>query len=140
MTHLSRAIAISAFALTAFAFSFAAAAPAGAAVIETKTGPVNVEPLAKLNHPWGMTFPPTAAADTENPAPADLRRGNSPSRSPASPSALKAGGLLDVGSLPGSARTPRLPRLRRAVRSQTECAREEGDPLFSTVLTRSTPR
>lgn len=33
-----------------------AAAPAGAAVVQSKSGPVNVESLARLDNPWGMTF------------------------------------------------------------------------------------
>lgn len=42
-------------AVAALAF---AAAPAGAAVVESKSGSVNVESLARLDNPWGMTFLP----------------------------------------------------------------------------------
>src|SRR3954470_370008 len=34
------------------------AAAAGAAVVQSKSGPVNVQSLAKLDNPWGMTFLP----------------------------------------------------------------------------------
>src|SRR3954469_11911732 len=34
------------------------AAAAGAAVVTSKAGPVNVESLARLDNPWGMTFLP----------------------------------------------------------------------------------
>ena len=53
MVRLVRAAALAAVAAVG-----AAALPAPAAVVQSKAGPVNVEPLAKLEHPWGMTFLP----------------------------------------------------------------------------------
>src|SRR5438045_893785 len=34
------------------------AGPAAAATVASKAGPINVESLAKLDNPWGMTFLP----------------------------------------------------------------------------------
>ena len=45
-------------AVAAVAAVGAAALPAPAAVVQSKAGPVNVEPLAKLDNPWGMTYLP----------------------------------------------------------------------------------
>lgn len=53
MNQLLRAAAVAAF-LTACG----AALPAAAVVVQSKAGPVNVEPLAKLDNPWGMTYLP----------------------------------------------------------------------------------
>src|SRR6476469_4218188 len=38
--------------------SAAAAATARAATVSSKAGPINVESLVKLEHPWGMTYLP----------------------------------------------------------------------------------
>ena len=35
-----------------------AASQASGEVVTSKAGPVNVEPLAQLEHPWGMTYLP----------------------------------------------------------------------------------
>ena len=45
-------------AFTSLAVALGFAAPAGAVEVQTKAGPVNVESLAKLDNPWGMTFLP----------------------------------------------------------------------------------
>jgi glucose/arabinose dehydrogenase len=45
-------------ALFAFALTCAAAVSAGAEEVATKAGPVNVEVLARLDNPWGMTYLP----------------------------------------------------------------------------------
>jgi glucose/arabinose dehydrogenase len=53
MTNLIRRAAVAAVAVMG-----AVAAPAPAAEVASKAGPVNVESLAKLDNPWGMTFLP----------------------------------------------------------------------------------
>jgi glucose/arabinose dehydrogenase len=53
MNDLIRAAAVAAFAIVC-----GIAASAGAAVVATRSGPVNVDSLAKLDNPWGMTFLP----------------------------------------------------------------------------------
>src|SRR5690349_3646525 len=45
-------------AVAATVFATALAARTGAATVNSKAGPVNVESLAKLDNPWGMTFLP----------------------------------------------------------------------------------
>ena len=53
MMNLFRAAAVAASVVAG-----SLAGPANAATVQTKAGPVTVEPLAKLEHPWGMAFLP----------------------------------------------------------------------------------
>ena len=55
MTNLFRRAALAACVTAA---AVATAATARAATVTTKAGPVNVEPMAKLEHPWGMAYLP----------------------------------------------------------------------------------
>ena len=55
MFRLARPAAIAAAAV---ACVFNVNVPIRAAEVQTKAGPVNVEPLAQLDNPWGMTFLP----------------------------------------------------------------------------------
>jgi glucose/arabinose dehydrogenase len=57
MTHPIRRAALAAAAAVALAVGGTAGA-AAAATVDTKAGPVAVEPLAKLDNPWGMAFLP----------------------------------------------------------------------------------
>jgi aldose sugar dehydrogenase len=52
--HVRRTAALA----TALALALAVAVHARAAEVATKSGPVTVESLAKLNNPWGMTYLP----------------------------------------------------------------------------------
>lgn len=56
MTHPTRRAA--ALAALAFALALSLTLSTRAAEVSTRSGPVNVESLAKLNNPWGMTFLP----------------------------------------------------------------------------------
>ena len=139
MPDLRRTFAIAAFAI---ACACTVAAPSGAAVIETKSGPVNVEPLAKLNHPWGMTFLPDGRLlITEKPG--RLRvyaegKLSDPIAGVPKVAFKGQGGLLDVEIDPAFAQN-RLVYLSYAepAEEQPEGAREEGDPRFSTFLDKS---
>src|SRR4051812_12471020 len=53
MIRIARAAAAAAFMVAA-----CTAGSASAATVNSKAGPVNVESLAKLDNPWGMTFLP----------------------------------------------------------------------------------
>jgi glucose/arabinose dehydrogenase len=54
--EVARASALA--AAFAAALAFVPARPARAAVVKSQTGAINVESLAKLDNPWGMTFLP----------------------------------------------------------------------------------
>src|SRR5687767_6597788 len=55
MTHRMRVAAVAALSISA---GVAVARTAGAEVVQTKSGPVNVERLATLAEPWAMAYLP----------------------------------------------------------------------------------
>jgi glucose/arabinose dehydrogenase len=58
MTHLFRRAALATAAAAVALALGGTAGPVAAATVDTKAGPATVEPLAKLDNPWGMAFLP----------------------------------------------------------------------------------
>ncbi len=129
-------------AAAAFVIACGTAAPVvDAATVSTKAGPVNVEPLAKLDNPWGMAYLPDGRLlITEKPGTLRIFADGKLSEPVEGVPAVAyrgQGGLLDVAVDPNFAQNAaRLPLLRRAGRAAARRRARLGRPAASARTSR----